>query len=71
LCNRRYSATQFALLSALAAMGRVFVGPPSGYLVEELGWAEFFFITFLIALPGLGMLWRLRRPIMDLQHASA
>jgi MFS transporter, PAT family, beta-lactamase induction signal transducer AmpG len=70
LCNRRYSATQFALLSALAAMGRVFVGPPSGYLVEELGWAEFFFITFLIALPGLGMLWRLRGQITDLQHAS-
>ena len=60
LCDHRYTATQFALLSALAALGRVFVGPPSGYLVETVGWVVFFFITFLAALPGLGLLWRLR-----------
>lgn len=60
LCDHRYTATQFALLSALAALGRVFVGPPSGYLVETVGWVVFFFITFLAALPGLGFLWRLR-----------
>lgn len=56
LCNRRYTATQFALLSALASLGRVFVGPPSGFLVELTGWPIFFFITFLTALPGLGLL---------------
>ena len=61
LCDHRYTATQFALLSALAALGRVFVGPPSGYLVETVGWVVFFFITFLAALPGLGLLWRLRK----------
>ena len=61
LCDHRYTATQFALLSALAALGRVFVGPPSGYLVETVGWVIFFFITFLAALPGLGLLWRLRK----------
>jgi len=60
LCDHRYTATQFALLSALGALGRVFVGPPSGYLVETVGWVVFFFITFLAALPGLGLLWRLR-----------
>ena len=60
LCDHRYTATQFALLSALGALGRVFVGPPSGYLVESVGWVVFFFITFLAALPGLGLLWRLR-----------
>jgi len=56
LCNHRYTATQFALLSALSVVGRVFVGPPSGQLVALLGWVEFFFITFLIALPGIILL---------------
>lgn len=60
LCDHRYSATQFALLSALAALGRVFVGPPSGYLAEAVGWTQFFFVTFLAALPGLWLLWSLR-----------
>ena len=60
LCNHRFSATQYALLSALAAVGRVYVGPASGYLVVAIGWAPFFFFTFLIALPGLWLLWLLR-----------
>ncbi len=60
LCDHRYTATQFALLSALASLGRVFVGPPSGYLVEAVGWVPFFFLTFLAALPGLWLLWFLR-----------
>jgi len=61
LCDHRYTATQFALLSALASVGRVFVGPPSGYLADAVGWAPFYFITFLASLPGLWALWRLRR----------
>jgi len=60
LCNHRYTATQFALLSALAAIGRVFVGPPSGILVELVGWISFFFMTFLVAIPGLVLLVWLR-----------
>jgi PAT family beta-lactamase induction signal transducer AmpG len=60
LCDHRYTATQYALLSAMAALGRVFVGPPSGYVVEAVGWVLFFFITFLAALPGLWLLWWLR-----------
>jgi len=63
LCDHRYTATQFALLSALAALGRVFVGPPSGYLAEAVGWAPFFFVTFLAALPGLWLLWFLRNDL--------
>jgi PAT family beta-lactamase induction signal transducer AmpG len=61
LCDHRYSATQFALLSSLAVLGRVFISPTSGYVVESLGWANFFFLTALTALPGLGLLWWLRR----------
>jgi PAT family beta-lactamase induction signal transducer AmpG len=65
LCDHRYTATQFALLSALAALGRVFVGPPSGYLVDAVGWSRFFFVTFLAALPGLWVLWRLREHFVE------
>ena len=65
LCDHRYTATQFALLSALAALGRVLVGPPSGYLVDAVGWGQFFFVTFLAALPGLWLLWRLREHLIE------
>ena len=71
LCDHRFSATQFALLSALAAVGRVFVGPPSGFIVDAVGWVWFFFCTFLVALPGLFLLWYLRRRLAALEHARA
>jgi len=68
LCDHRYTATQFALLSALASLGRIFVGPPSGYLSHEVGWVVFFFVTFLAALPGLALLYKMRRNILSLDH---
>jgi PAT family beta-lactamase induction signal transducer AmpG len=66
MCNHRYTATQYALLSSLAALGRIFIGPTSGFLVDAVGWASFFFITALTALPGLLLLWWLRRAVKDL-----
>ena len=63
LCDRRFSATQYALLSALSAVGRVYVGPVAGYLVDGVGWTAFFFATFVIALPGIGMLFAMRRTV--------
>lgn len=63
LCNPQFTATQFALLSALAAFGRVYVGPASGVLVDSFGWASFFLLTVLTALPGLILLIGLRAPI--------
>jgi len=70
MCNHRYTATQYALLSSLAALGRIFIAPTSGYLVESIGWASFFFITFLTALPGLWLLWWLRREISELKSEA-
>jgi PAT family beta-lactamase induction signal transducer AmpG len=64
LCNRRYTATQYALLSSLAALGRLAIAPTSGYVVESIGWANFFLLTALAALPGLLVLWRLRPDII-------
>ncbi len=57
MCDRRFSATQYALLSALASLGRVYVGPAAGVMVASLGWTTFFLFTFVIALPGVAMLW--------------
>jgi PAT family beta-lactamase induction signal transducer AmpG len=70
MCNHRYTATQYALLSSFAALGRIFISPTSGYLVESIGWTSFFFITFLTALPGLGLLWWLRGAIVDLKSEN-
>ncbi|GJL78429.1 MAG: AmpG family muropeptide MFS transporter [Nitrospinaceae bacterium] len=71
LCDHRYTATQFALLSALASLGRVFVGPPSGFLADVTGWPVFFFITFLVALPGLGLLWWMRETVQGMNHSGS
>jgi PAT family beta-lactamase induction signal transducer AmpG len=70
LCDRRFSATQYALLSALSAVGRVYVGPAAGYLVAGFGWIQFFFFTFLIALPGLALLVWMRRRIDQLDSTT-
>jgi MFS transporter, PAT family, beta-lactamase induction signal transducer AmpG len=67
LCNRNFTATQFALLSALASLGRVYVGPVSGVLVDDFGWLIFFLITFLAAIPGLVLLWKVRYRIQALE----
>ena len=60
LCNQQFSATQFALLSALSAVGRTYLaGPLTPQLVQFAGWPTFFLLTVLIALPGLWLLhWR-------------
>ena len=70
LCDRRFSATQYALLSALSAVGRVYVGPVAGYLVEGFGWEVFFLFSFLIALPGLAVLVWMRNRIEQLDSTQ-
>lgn len=57
LCNKKFSAAQFALFSAFASLGRVFVGPFAGIAVKYLGWTDFFFLSFFTCLPGLILLW--------------
>jgi PAT family beta-lactamase induction signal transducer AmpG len=67
LCDHRFTATQYALLSALASIGRVFVGPVAGYATDPkylgLSWAAFFFWAFVSAIPGLVFVWFLRKEI--------
>ena len=65
VCDRRYTATQFAILSAVASLGRVFAGPPSGFLVENLGWSNFFAFTVVISLPVIYLLAQFRTVLED------
>jgi PAT family beta-lactamase induction signal transducer AmpG len=67
LCNQRFTATQFALLSAFASVGRVWVGPVAGVLAESIGWPTFFIVSTLLATPALWMLLRLRDQVQALE----
>ncbi len=53
LCDQRYSATQFALLTALSGVGRFLIAPLSGYLVAWCGWHWFFILGCLLAIVPL------------------
>jgi MFS transporter, PAT family, beta-lactamase induction signal transducer AmpG len=66
LCNQRFTATQFALLSAFASVGRVWVGPLAGVLAESIGWPLFFVISTVLAVPALLMLAWLRDSVRAL-----
>ncbi|MCP3728865.1 MFS transporter [Sphingomonas sp. MG17] len=61
LSNLAYTATQFALLSSLAAVGRTWLSSPAGIAAEALGWTGFWLLTTLVALPGMILLWILWR----------
>jgi len=67
LCNQRFTATQFALLSAFASVGRVWVGPLAGVLAETIGWPTFFVLSTIAAVPALWMLWVLRATVRGLE----
>ena len=63
LCDSRFTATQFALLSALSSIGRVFIGPVAGEISYEYGWQVFFALSFVVAIPGIIMLYWLKKPL--------
>ena len=67
LTQKRFSATQYALLSSLFTIPRVLAGPPAGLLADAIGWRDFFVLTVLTGIPGMVMLsrfvpWRVRDP---------
>ncbi len=69
VCDKRYSATQYALLSSLFGLGRTASGIPSGWLAERLGYAGFFLTCIALAAPGLAVLSRIapigRREVLE------
>lgn len=63
LCHPRFTATQYACLSALTAVGRVFLGPLAGVMVLHIGWASFYAWSFVFCFPGLIILWMIRNRV--------
>lgn len=70
LCNKSFSATQFALLSALSAVGRVYVGPIAGWFVEAHGWPTFYLFSVVAAVPGILLLLVCRRTLEYTQRTD-
>lgn len=64
LTNSKYTATQFSLLSGLATIGRTLFSGYAGYLQEYMGWANFFYLGAVLALPGLFLLWRMNKSVL-------
>jgi PAT family beta-lactamase induction signal transducer AmpG len=67
LTQKRFSATQFALLSSLFSIPRFLAGPPAGILADSLGWRDFYVLTLFAGIPGMVMLarfvpWSVRDP---------
>lgn len=69
LCEHRYTATQFALLSTFASLGRVYLGPLAAFVVAHYGWMQFYFWAFLISFPSLMILSLLKTRVTP--HVSA
>jgi len=65
VCEKRYAATQFAVLSALLALTRWIAGDFSGALTERLGYANYFLLTFVLGLPAFGLIPRLRKSSLE------
>ena len=57
LSSLAYTATQFALLSSFAAVGRTWLSTPAGFAAEGFGWVGFWLFTVVAAIPGMVLLW--------------
>jgi len=75
LTEKRFSATQYALLSSLFALPRILAGPVAGVLADALGWRDYFILTILFGVPGMVMLarfvpWGVRDPSFEVAAPS-
>ena len=59
-CNPKFTATQYALFSAFASLGKTLFAAPAGYIVEAYGWELFFLSCSALALPGLLLIYGLK-----------
>ena len=73
LCNLRFTATQYALLSALASIvGRLITGTVAGRMIDAMGYVNYYLMTTFIALPGVFLFWyMIRSGLADLSIGSA
>jgi len=68
MCNRAFTASQYALMASLGTLGRTFFASYSGWVVDELGgnWAVFFVVTSVMVIPSLVLLYRIRHRLREL-----
>ncbi len=66
LCDQRFSAFQYALLSTIALLPRYALGGPAGWLADNGGWDTYFVVSFLLGLPGIALVWLLRDRVRSL-----
>jgi PAT family beta-lactamase induction signal transducer AmpG len=66
LCDQRFSAFQYALLSTIALLPRYALGGPAGWLADQGGWDVYYVVSFLIGLPGVLLVWFLRDKVRSL-----
>lgn len=73
LCSPAYTATQYALLSSLASVGRTIFASVGGFLADKMGWVLFFSMSAVVTLPALGILvWLMRHaPGAESEGAAA
>jgi PAT family beta-lactamase induction signal transducer AmpG len=73
LCSLRFTATQYALLSALASIaGRFLTGTTAGSLIEAMGYVNFYLLTTFLAMPGVILFWyMIRSGLADVSMGSA
>ncbi|RZL86230.1 MAG: MFS transporter, partial [Variovorax sp.] len=72
LCDLRFTATQYALLSAASSViGRLISGTTAGRMIEQLGFVSFYLFTFFVALPGVLLFWiMMRRGLVEASVGS-
>ena len=63
MCHARFSAFQYALLSALALLPRYGLGGPAGILADVAGWDTYYVVSFIMGLPGIALVWLMRERI--------
>lgn len=66
LCDARFSAFQYALLTALSQLPRYGLGYPAGWVADHGGWPAYYVVAFALGLPGLAMVWWQRERIRAL-----
>ncbi|HEY6552370.1 MAG TPA: MFS transporter, partial [Vicinamibacteria bacterium] len=74
LTQKRFSATQYALLSSLFTLPRILGGPVAGVMADAIGWRDFFVFTIVTGIPGMLMLarfvpWGVREPVFQVATA--
>jgi PAT family beta-lactamase induction signal transducer AmpG len=72
LCNLQFTATQYALFSSLAVVGRTVIASPMGGIAETIGWVDYFLLSTVMAIPGMLLLiFMLRRHPVTIETPAA